>query len=56
MSDQKLTETEFVVLMIDIHDVAKKSPCTETDADKIKEPAKRITKGTSFSLLFETLQ
>jgi len=55
MSDQELTETEFVVLMVDIHDVAKRSSCTETSADKIKEQATNITRGTQYSKLFENL-
>lgn len=55
MSDQELTGTEFVVLMVDIHDVAKRSPCTETDSDKIKEQAINIARGTQYSKLFETL-
>lgn len=55
MSDQELTETGFVVLMVDIHDVAKRSSCTETDSDKIKEQATNITRGTQYSKLFETL-
>lgn len=55
MSDQELTGTEFVVLLVDIHDVAKRSSCTETNADKIKEQATNITRGTQYSKLFETL-
>jgi len=55
MSDQELTGTEFVVLLVDIHDVAKRSSCTETNADKIKKQATNITRGTQYSKLFETL-
>jgi len=55
MSDKELTETEFVVLMVDIHDVAKRSSCTETNADKIKERATNITRGTQYSKIFENL-
>lgn len=55
MSDQELTGTEFVVLLADIHDVAKRSSCTETSADKIKEQATNITRGTRYSKLFENL-
>jgi len=55
MSDQELTETEFVLLIVDIHDGAKRSSCTETSADKIKEQATNITRGTQYSKLFETL-
>jgi len=55
MSDQELTVSEFVVLMIDIHRGAKRSSCTETDADKIIEQATNITRGTQYSKLFETM-
>jgi hypothetical protein len=41
--------------MIDIHDFAKRSSCTETDADIIKEQTTNITRGTQYSKLFEAL-